>query len=172
MKNENLVSLNPIQTWLDRLAIVLATTCAIHCLAMPLVLVILPVVATSFFVHEDFHWWMLLLVIPTTLLAVIMGCRKHKDKWVLYFSSMGLVILLVTTIWAHGIAFFGNSEIASEQTTSACTACQTCAGETSAMNAESLFTTLGGYLLASSHFRNYRLCRKRKCKDNDCLPAQ
>jgi hypothetical protein len=43
--------------------------CGIHCLVTPLLLVALPILATTFWVDQNFHLWMLLLVLPTTSLA-------------------------------------------------------------------------------------------------------
>ena len=73
--------------WLDKLAISMAAVCAVHCLLTPVIIVLLPIVATSFFVHQDFHLWMLFLVIPTTSLAIGMGCRKHKDLSLIHISE-------------------------------------------------------------------------------------
>ncbi|MEI6891718.1 MAG: MerC domain-containing protein [Pontiella sp.] len=66
---------------LDQLAIGMAVICGIHCLMMPIILALLPLIAASFFAHEHFHLWMLLFVLPTTGISIFMGCRKHKDKW-------------------------------------------------------------------------------------------
>ncbi len=83
---------------LDRLAISMAVICGIHCLVTPILLVALPIIATTFWVDENFHLWMLLLVIPTTTLAVWSGCRRHKDKFVLISAALGLGILMTALI--------------------------------------------------------------------------
>ena len=79
--------------WLDRVAISLAMVCAVHCLVLPVLIILLPIIATSFFAHENFHLWMLLLVLPTTGLSIFMGCRRHKDKWVAALTVAGLLFL-------------------------------------------------------------------------------
>jgi hypothetical protein len=86
--------------WLDHLAISMAVICGIHCLVTPVLLVALPILATTFWVDEHFHLWMLFLVIPTTTLAILSGCRRHKDKWVLAMAGVG-VSLLVTALVAE-----------------------------------------------------------------------
>lgn len=83
---------------LDRLAISMAVICGIHCLVTPILLVALPIIATTFWVDENFHLWMLLLVIPTTSLAVWSGCRRHKDKFVVASAALGLGILVTALI--------------------------------------------------------------------------
>ena len=79
---------------LDRLAISMAVVCGIHCLITPILLVAVPIIGTTFWVDENFHLWMLFLVIPTTCLALLSGCRRHKDRWVLGAGVLGLGILL------------------------------------------------------------------------------
>ena len=88
----------------------MAVICGIHCLVTPVILVALPILATTFWVDENFHLWMLLLVIPTTTLAVWSGCRRHKDKWVLLSAATGISILvtaLAVERWEHSRAHGG-----------------------------------------------------------------
>ncbi|MEM6391622.1 MAG: MerC domain-containing protein [Planctomycetota bacterium] len=79
--------------WLDTLAISASVVCGVHCLVTPVLLVALPVLATTFWVDAHFHLWMLGLVLPTSAVAVFLGCRKHKDKLVLGLCLAGLVVL-------------------------------------------------------------------------------
>ena len=148
--------------WLDHLAIGMAAVCAVHCLLTPILVIALPIIATSFFVHEDFHLWMILLVLPTTAFAVFMGCRKHKDRVVAILSAIGLSVLLFALIHermhnaAHAEAYVHAVH------------CESCARDISEepvpMHAGAWFNTLGGLLLAAAHVRNYRLCRKSRCE--------
>ena len=148
--------------WLDRLAIGMAAVCAVHCLLTPILVIALPIIATSFFVHEDFHLWMILLVLPTTTFAVFMGCRKHKDKWVAAMSALGLAILLSALVHEriHNAAHTEAQVHAVH--------CESCARDISKepipMHAGAWINTLGGILLASAHIRNFRLCRKSRCE--------
>ena len=73
--------------WLDSLAISMSLICAVHCLLTPVLIALLPIISTTFWVHENFHLWMVFLVVPTTSLAVFMGCRQHKDKFVAMLGS-------------------------------------------------------------------------------------
>ena len=97
MKDTN-ASIHRRHGWLDHLAIAMATVCAIHCLLTPVLIMVIPIIATSFFVHQDFHLWMIFLVLPTTVFAIFMGCRNHKDRMVLALSAIGLSILLLALI--------------------------------------------------------------------------
>ncbi|MEM1223771.1 MAG: MerC domain-containing protein [Verrucomicrobiota bacterium] len=152
--------------WLDKIAVSMALLCAIHCLVTPLLLVLLPIISTTFFVHEDFHLWMLLLVLPTTTFAIFMGCRKHKDRWVASFSAVGLSILLLAVVQEQRNAALHAAESESVPH------CENCARDLAKepipMNASAWFNVLGGVFLASAHVRNYRLCQKKRCA-NGCL---
>lgn len=148
--------------WLDQLAIGMAAVCAVHCLLTPILVIALPIIATSFFAHEDFHLWMLLLVLPTTSFAIFMGCRKHKDIWVAAFSAIGLSILVFALVQERI-----HSANHADATTHAAH-CESCSRDLSKepipMHAGAWFNTFGGLMLASAHVRNFRLCRRSRCE--------
>ncbi len=158
---ENAPTKDAPQSLLDKLAIGLAGVCAVHCLLTPVLVVLLPIVATSFFVHEDFHLWMLFGVLPTTTLAVFMGCRKHKDRWVGLFSVVGLCLLVSVVVSermhnaSHGAAVAGEAH------------CEDCARDLSEsplpVKKAAWVNTVGGLFLVGAHVRNFRLCRRRGC---------
>ena len=153
--------------WLDSLAISMSIICAIHCLIPPILVVILPIIATSFWVHEHFHLWMLLFVVPSTSAAVLMGCRQHKDKWVLGLSIVGLLILT-------GVAFYEtmlHSASLAAVEEAHCAHCASVAsghdhGETH-VSASIFINVFGGLTLACAHVRNYLLCRRKSCDHQD-----
>jgi hypothetical protein len=146
--------------WLDKIAISMAAVCAVHCLLTPMIIVLLPIVATSFFVHQDFHLWMLFLVIPTTAMAVGMGCRKHKDKWVAAMSAIGLSILLAAVVYERQQHV---KAVAVGDCSTVCAHCTASVGE-APLHAAAWINVMGGLFLASAHVRNYRLCRKARCE--------
>ena len=148
-------------SWLDHFAIGMAALCAMHCLLTPILIMALPIVATSFFVHQDFHLWMIFLVLPTTTFAVFMGCRNHKDRAVLALSAIGLSVLLFALVQEQmHYASEGDVAVSSAD-------CETCARDLSAepipMQAGVWLNAIGGFFLASAHVRNFRLCRKSSC---------
>ena len=146
--------------WLDSLAISMSVICAVHCLLTPVLLALLPIISTTFWVHENFHLWMVFLVVPTTSLAVFMGCRKHKDKVVAGLSITGLAFILFIAIYQYsfhtGHSFDANG---------ICTSC-THQSSGSFLNLTTILNSVGGLFLASAHFRNFKLCRQAKC-DHD-----
>ena len=143
---------------IDKLAISMAVLCAIHCLIVPILIVAVPLINTTFFVHEDFHLWMLVAVFPTTLASILMGCRKHKDKFVLSACFLGLAFLVA--------AFF-----LQQQGIAHCELCATDANATgSAPSMIAWINTIGGVFLILAHSRNFYLCRKLACheKKSEC----
>jgi len=127
-----------VQLNLDRLAIVGSTLCALHCIAMPVILSVFPSSFTIFFQDERFHQLMVWFVIPSSLIAVFIGCRQHKDLKVLIGASLGLAIIVLTALFGH--------DYLGEQ-------------------GEKIATVIGAILLAASHIRNYKLCRKNCAND-------
>jgi hypothetical protein len=136
--------------WLDKIAIFLSATCAVHCLLTPVLIIALPIVSTTFFANANFHLWMLYLVLPTTGLAIFLGCKKHKDKVVISLSALGLLILTGSTIYQ--LIIQGDS--------GKCVICAT--GGHSLNNPLVWINILAGILLISAHVRNFGLCRAHK----------
>lgn len=143
--------------WLDSLAIGMSMICAVHCLLTPILIACLPIIATTFWVHENFHLWMILFVLPTTSAAIFMGCRKHKDKAVFLLSMIGLCLLVSIVIYE---VTFHSDIILKEHVH--CVRCMDKEGG-SIFAASTLLNVLGGVFLASGHIRNYLLCRKSNC---------
>jgi hypothetical protein len=166
------------QSWLDRTAIFLAVLCGIHCLATPILLVALPLLANTVWVSEHFHLGMLLVVFPTSLIAAFAGCRRHRDRWVIGFIVAGLAVLSVITT-AEVMHQFSGPEHGSahgsvvQHDAGGCAAC--CPPESASKTAiatagfgtlwtdQALLNSLGGLLLVMGHTRNFLLCRRHKC---------
>ena len=125
-----------LQLNLDRLAIAGSTLCAVHCIVMPIFLTVFPSSLSIFFQDERFHKLMVWFVIPSSLIAVFLGCREHKDYKVLIGASLGLAIIVFTALFGHD--FLGEQ-------------------------GEKVATVFGAVFLAVSHIRNYKLCRKNCC---------
>ena len=145
--------------WVDSVAIGLSLLCAVHCLLTPVLLVLFPVIASTFWVERDFHLWMLFFVLPTTSFAVFMGCRKHRDRWILLLSGLGLSLLA-------GVAFY---EVLTYVPLSddAHAHCPHCAATESGnfLNMATTLNVIGGSLLALAHGRNFYLCRRLRCRE-------
>ena len=128
----------------DGVGILGSATCAIHCLVTPVLLVVGPVLPTSFALDESFHRMLLLIVLPASILSFGLGCWRHKDRRVLVLGALGLVGLTLPVIAPHGLI---------DEVT------------------ERWVTVGAAALLISAHLRNFRRCRDDAC-DPDSVCAQ
>ena len=122
---------------LDGMAVVLSGTCMVHCFALPVLVTLFPILQGSLLEEQHFHLIMLLLILPTSLVALTIGCRKHKDQLTILLGATGLLVLSATALWGHEL--FG-------------------------MLGERIVTTAGGFTLAFAHIQNYRCCKNDNCQ--------
>ncbi|MBB6521251.1 MerC domain-containing protein [Pseudoteredinibacter isoporae] len=122
----------------DKLAISLSALCAIHCLAAPVLLVLLPSLAGLALLDEEFHRWLIFAVIPCSILSLGLGCRQHRKLSVLFYGAVGIFLMLTLLVLGHEYL-----------------------GET----LERVLSLIASLLIAAAHWQNYRLCQKR---ESDC----
>jgi len=123
-------------SWMDKFAVSASTVCAIHCLCLPFILGVFPAIGATLLGEEAFHLRLLWAVIPLSLLALTLGCRKHKDRSVLVIGFLGLAFLISAASLGHDIL-----------------------GE----EGERITTLMGAITIAVGHFCNYKLCRRSDC---------
>ena len=86
---------------------------------------------------EAFHVYLLGLVLPLSIVALLMGCRKHRSRMVALLGFAGLTVLVIAASLGHdGL------------------------GETG----ERAATLAGSTLIALGHLRNFSLCRRMDCE--------
>jgi len=125
------------QFFFDKFAIGLSALCAIHCLALPVLVLAFPTLLAAFQVDDHFfHEVLVWLVIPSSSIAVFLGCKHHKNLVVLVLAIIGMTGLVATAVFGHDAL-----------------------GETG----EKVATLFSVSLLAYAHWRNYSLCRKGTC---------
>lgn len=93
---------------LDRIAISLSSLCAIHCVALPIVAIIMPLLSSTIehgsTLHEFwFHRFILIFILPISIFALVSGYRCHKQVLPVLIASIGLVILLFTAMFADNL---------------------------------------------------------------------
>lgn len=86
------------QPAMDKAAIGLSLVCLAHCLLSLMPLLILPSLGAAFLEDERFHYGILFLVLPTSLLALVMGFRKHGQYSVPIIGVSGLCVLLLVAL--------------------------------------------------------------------------
>ena len=115
----------------DNLAISLSVLCALHCLLLPIVIIFLPAISATFVGSEHFHKTMLCFVIPSSVIALSLGCKMHGKYHVYLYGLIGILTLLIAAFFAHD--YFGE-------------------------NGETFLTLLGAGIISYGHFRNQKLC--------------
>jgi hypothetical protein len=122
-----------VSRYLDRIAISLSAICIVHCLAVPLIVAILPIAAISFGGDAHFHALILWLVVPVSLIGLVMGFRVHGRVSLVALGVAGVVILALAATVGH---------------------------EQWPALAEVLVSVGGSLLLASAHWMNFVVVRK------------
>jgi hypothetical protein len=96
--------MKPNQSVMDNLAIGLSLMCTVHCLATPVLIALLPSLAALQLDNEQFHFWLLLAVLPISLLALSLGCKKHKHVRYIAFGFTGLGLMVLAIFIGHELA--------------------------------------------------------------------
>ena len=128
--------MNAVIGWLDKSSVGLSTVCAVHCLLMPVAVVMLPSLAALPFADERFHVRLVFFVLPLSALAPTLGCRKHRSWPVESVGIVGLVLLVGAALGGHDL--FGEL-------------------------IEKSATVIGAGLVALSHVMNFGKCRALDC---------
>lgn len=120
---------------LDSLAIVLSGLCLVHCLALPALIALFPLLGATLIDHETFHQLILIAVVPTTVIALGTGYYRHRSKSIAALGTVGIAALVFAAFALH--AFHAHA-------------------------AETWITVGGGLLLALAHTMNFRRCGRHR----------
>ncbi len=126
-----------LSSTIDTTAVGLSLACAAHCLLLPALLAFTPTLAATVFANENFHLWLLLAVIPTSLIALTLGCRQHRNHSVLALGAVGIALMCLAAILGHDLL-----------------------GEIT----EKTLTLTGASLIAIGHIKNYQWCQQSNCQ--------
>lgn len=118
------------EKWLDNAAIGASGLCLIHCLILPVAVLVLPFLAAALGNLEWFHAAILGFAAPTSLYALFGGLRIHGQPKPLVCGVIGLAFLFLG-IWIDHMALY-----------------------------EMLATVVGSGFLAAGHIQNLRLRRR------------
>lgn len=110
----------------------LSGVCIIHCLVIPLLVAVAPILGISLLSDQAFHWLLLVLVLPASLWALTSGCRRHGRLTIVAVGAAGLLILASVGIAGHRM--FGEE-------------------------GERFMTLIGSAVVAIAHLMNYRQLR-------------
>ena len=90
-----------LSKYLDRVAIALSTICIVHCLAMPVLIAVLPVAALAVGGDGHFHSLMLWFVVPTSVLGFGLGLRVHRRIDIVAMGAVAIAALAAAALWGH-----------------------------------------------------------------------
>lgn len=113
--------------WLDGFAIIASLLCLIHCLALPLIILALPLMAVALGNSEWFHPVILMFAMPISLYALLSGFREHGHLNSFVIGFIGISFLFLG-LWIEDPSF-----------------------------AETALTVIGSLFLAVGHLQNIRL---------------
>ena len=87
---------------IDQVGVWLTSLCALHCIALPVILPLIPMLAGSFFAEEWFERTVLLLSIAVGFVALLIGFYKyHRQLYPLYSLAMGGFIYWQKDMFGH-----------------------------------------------------------------------
>lgn len=111
----------------------LSTLCIIHCIALPVLIFVVPTFAATYLENdESFHQVLLALVVAAALLAFIPGFRLHRKIRPVLWCFGGLAFLSFSAFFAH---------------------------DTLGHEAEPYIAILGSLGLVRAHYINHKLCK-------------
>ena len=117
----------------DKIGICASGLCLIHCLATPILLLLMPGFQFSEVYDEHIHELFAVVVVSSIMFAVYPNCRKHGHNDIIFIALTGVVLILIST-------FFHDLPIAISHT----------------------ITILGSITLITAHIRNMKV-RHGKC---------
>ena len=157
----------------DKLSICLSLCCILHCIALPVIILMIPSFASLWINNEKVHVILVLLAVPISLFAMAKSLRVHHNYKCISLAVIGLS-LLVGAIFMHDINFGSESHIGHKEV-----AHHEEAGHKEATHheedehehehhehggigetLETIFTVLGGLILLGAHFLNIRSIRE------------
>lgn len=77
----------------DSIAIGASFTCLVHCLALPVLIALLPAWSAFLDVPESFHLWVLVLAAPVSLTVLVRAARGKPGYPPLRFGIAGLALM-------------------------------------------------------------------------------
>jgi hypothetical protein len=86
---------------MDIAGVFASTICTVHCLLLPLVVLLLPVLAKPLLQHDYVHMALAGFVFTFCLMAFIPGYLKHRDARLLWFGGMGVALVFFATFVAR-----------------------------------------------------------------------
>ena len=121
----------------DNIGIFVSASCVVHCIFLPIALLIFPTVKNPLLRDNIFHPIFMTMVIFIGIFAFCKGYCLHKKQWVLWLAIAGAGALIPSVLNA---VFTSMPEME-----------------------ERIITIFGGILIISAHFINLKLSGQYNC---------
>lgn len=122
--------------FMDIAGVFASTLCTIHCILLPIVVVLLPVFAKPIMEHDFVHVGLAGFVLVFCLMAYIPGYMAHHDKKLIWIGAAGITLVFFATFVARAW------------------------GEVM----EGIIITMGNTVIIFGHMLNRKLLAHAKCK--------
>lgn len=83
----------------SKLTIILSSVCIVHCLSMPLLILMLPTVAT--FLSSTVELILILSIIPLSIASFFPRWLRHRNYNRLYIFLIGLSLIIIAQLFWH-----------------------------------------------------------------------
>jgi hypothetical protein len=88
-------------SWFDRLGIGVSAFCILQCLALPLLVLFVPIAGAGLLSHELFHLLLLVVIVPVSALAFGLGFLRHRNPRMWVPAGIGIGLLAVAVALEH-----------------------------------------------------------------------
>lgn len=119
-------------TLVDRVGATASLLCAVHCMLLPFVLALLPVIGLGFLADHRFERGFVLFAASLAAIVLVTGFRRHHQQLPLLLVLPGLVLLVV------GVCVDLDANVV----------------------LHSVLVTCGGLMVAAAHLTNLRVSRR------------
>ncbi len=123
-----------MRKYLDYTGITLSGVCFIHCILTPILIMLTPFISLGIFASHEFHESIIYFIVPTAIVALAIGCNRHRDMGVALVGIIGITILILA-LWAH---------------------------DHWAESVNIVITMVGSLTIIAAHYRNRLLCQKEE----------
>lgn len=83
----------------DKVAVVLSGLCLVHCLALPVLVAVVPFLSELSAGH--LHAELLVIVIPISVLAFAIGFHRHRNWTIVGAGVLGMAVLTIGGTYVH-----------------------------------------------------------------------
>lgn len=129
-----------IGKWLDGFGAIASWACAVHCLALPIFITILPLAGLGFLLSETTEFIFIFISITIALLSFLPAyVKQHRKLHSVFLAISGVGLILLTHLY-----FEENLAL------------------------KFIFLLCGACLMTAAHLINRRLCRACKTCESDC----